>query len=144
MKLKLFKKKIEVILFNREFKNKKYAIFLGGFCKELQLNLYTVLNYSLRYVLQKNLNIVLVNNLLKFISFLDWKSLKLFLTNFIVNINLIYFLKIKNIYFFNSCLTIKNNFKNIKITGKLFILKLYKVFFNWFVFLNVIVKKKFK
>ena len=66
MKLKSFKKKIETVLFKRVCNEKKYIIFSSSIKNNLiSSNSYNILNYSLKYSLQKFLSKPLINNFLK-------------------------------------------------------------------------------
>jgi len=141
MKLKNLKKKLETVIFNRACKEKKYIVFFSRIKNNLvTLNSYNILNYSLKNSLQKFITQPLTNNFLKIYSFYSTEDLNLFLKTLKSNTNLIYFLKFKNFYIFNTNLDFKSQFSTININVYNFILSLRKLFLNWFPLLKLVVK----
>ena len=145
MKLKKFKKKIETVLFNRLCNKKKYIIFSSSIKNNLfSSNSYNILNYSLNNSLQKSFTSPLVNNFLKSSFFTNIRDLNFFLKNLKANINLIYFIKFKNLYIFNTSSDFKLKFDTININFYSFILRLQKLFLNWLPLLKLVVKDSTK
>lgn len=141
MKLKIFKKKIETTLFKRNCEKKKIIFFSDVQNNILSLGSYNILNYSLKYVFQSNLSKLLTNNFLKSSFFSSDNDFNFFIKALKNNINLIYFFKIKNLYFFNFSSDFKKKFEDININAFNFILHLQKLFLGWVPSLKFIVKK---
>ena len=142
MKLKVFKKKIETIIFKRNFDKNKYVVFFSNIHDNiLNFESYNILSYSLKHMLQQKLSKFLINNFLKLSFFFNINKLNSFIKNLKTHINLIYFIKIKNLYFFNFSSNFKNSFKNININAFNFVLRLQKLFLSWFLHLKLVVKK---
>ena len=143
MKLKIFKKKIETVLFKRVCNEKKYIIFSSSIKKNSSSsNSYNILNYSLKNSLQKFLNYSLVNNFLQSSFFSNINDFNLFIKNLKSNTNLIYFIKFKNLYIFNF--NSKTKFNNIDINSYVFVSRLQKLLLNWIPLLNLVVKNSSK
>ena len=141
MKLKSFKKKIETVLFKRVCNEKKYIIFSSSIKNNLiSSNSYNILNYSLKYSLQKFLSKPLINNFLKSSFFSNIRDFNLFIKNLKANTNLIYFIKFKNLYIFNF----NSEFKNINIDAYTFVSRLQKLVLNWIPLLKLVVKDSSK
>ena len=142
MKLKKFKKKIETVLFKRSCEEKKYTVFYSNIQKNFtSLNSYNIVNYSLKHLFQPTLNKVLINNFLKSSSFLNFNDFNFFIKNLKSNTNFIYFIKIKNLYFFNFNSSFKNEFEKININADFFMLRLQKLFLSWLPLLKLVVKE---
>jgi hypothetical protein len=145
MKLRIFKKKIETVLFKRVCDSKKYIVFYSGIKKNLlSSNSYNILSYSLKYSLQKNLSQSLINNFLKSSFFSNISDFNIFIKNLKVNTNLIYFIKFKNLYIFNFDSKFKNKFDNININAYVFVSRLQKLLLNWIPLLKLVVKDSSK
>lgn len=145
MRLKVFKKKIETVLFKRVSDNKKYIVFSSGIKHNLiNFNSYNVLNYSLKHSFQKILNTSLVNNFLKASSFSNVQDFSVFIKNLKTNANLIYFIKFKNLYIFNRDSNFEKKFNTINIDAYSFVLRLQKLLFNWLPLLKLVVKTSSK
>jgi len=145
MKLKIFKKKLETVLFNRVCKEKKYIVFSSSLKNNsFNLNSYNILNYSLKNSLQKFITQPLTNNFLKSSSFSSIEALNLFFKNLKSNTNLIYFIKFKNLYIFNINSNFKSQFDTININSYSFILRLQKLLLNWLPLLKLVVKNSIK
>jgi hypothetical protein len=141
MKLKIFKKKIETVLFKRLCEEKKYIIFFSGIKSNVvNSNFSNILNYSLKYSLQNYFNQSLTNNFLKSSVFSSLEDFTLFLKNLKLNTNLIYFIKINNLYFFNFSSDFEKKFNNFNINAYTFLVRLQKILFNWIPLLKVVVK----
>jgi hypothetical protein len=145
MKLKNFKKKIETVLFNRVCNDKKYIIFSSSIKNNsFSFNSYNILNYSLNNSLQNFITRPLINNFLKSSFFSNTGDLNLFLKNLKSNTNLIYFIKFKNLYIFNTNSNFKVKFDAININSYTFILRLQKLLLNWLPLLKLVVKDSTK
>lgn len=145
MKLKKLKKKIETTLFKRICDEKKYIIFSSNIKSNLlSSNSYNILNYSLKHSLQKNLSKIIINNFLKSSSFSNLNDFNFFFKNLKANTNLIYFIKIKNLFIFNFDSEFKNKFDNININAYTFVSRLQKLFLNWIPLLKLVVKNSSK
>lgn len=145
MKLKNFKKKIETVLFNRVCNDKKYIIFSSSIKNNsFSFNSYNILNYSLNNSLQNFITRPLINNFLKSSFFSNTGDLNLFLKNLKSNTNLIYFIKFKNLYIFNTNSNFKVKFNAININSYTFILRLQKLLLNWLPLLKLVVKDSTK
>jgi hypothetical protein len=145
MKLKIFKKKIETVLFKRIYSEKKYIVFFSKIKNDLHSsNSYNILTYSLKHSLQKNLNQSLVNNFLKSSFFLNVNDLNSFIKKFKLNTNLIYFIKFKNLYIYNFDSEFKTKFDSINIDSYIFVSRLQKLLLNWIPLLKEIVKDSSK
>jgi hypothetical protein len=145
MKLKIFKKKIETVLFKRVCCEKRYIVFSSTIKKNSSsLNSYNVLNYSLKHSLQKNLNQPLINNFLKSSFFSNINDFNLFVKNLKLNTNLIYFIKFKNLYLFNFDSEFKTKFDSININSYIFVSRLQKLLLNWIPLLKEIIKDSSK
>ena len=143
MKLKIFKKKIETVLFKRICDEKQYIIFYSNIKNNLlNSNSYNILNYSLKHSLQKNLTKPLINNFLKSSFFSNINDFNIFLKNLKVNTNLIYFIKFKNLYIFNF--NSKTKFNNIDINSYVFVSRLQKLLLNWIPLLKLVIKDSSK
>jgi len=141
MKLKIFKKKLETVLFNRVCKEKKYIVFSSSLKNNsFNLNSYNILNYSLKNSLQKFITQPLTNNFLKSSSFSSIEALNLFFKNLKSNTNLIYFIKFKNLYIFNFDSGFKTKFDNININAYTFVSRLQKLLLNWIPLLKLVIK----
>jgi len=145
MKLKIFKKKIETVLFKRICDEKQYIVFYSNIKNNLlSSNSYNILNYSLKHSLQKKFNKPLINNFLKSSFFSTISNFNIFIKNLKVNTNLIYFIKFKNLYIFNFDSEFKKNFDNININSYTFVSRLQKLFLNWIPLLKLVVKESSK
>ena len=145
MKLKNFKKKIETVLFKRICDEKKYIVFSSGIKNNLvSSNSYNILNYSLKHSLQKILNKPLINNFLESSFFSNTNDFNLFFKNLKTNTNLIYLVKFKNLYIFNSNSDFKKKFDSININAYVFVSRLQKLLLNWIPLLKLIVKNSSK
>lgn len=145
MKLKIFKKKIETVLFKRVYDKKKYIIFSSKIKNNLfSSNSYNILNYSIKHSLQNFLQKPLINNFLKLSFFSNADDFNLFIKNLKVNVNLIYFVKIKNLCIFNFNSEFINKFNNININAYIFISRLQKLLLNWLPFLKLVIKDSCK
>jgi hypothetical protein len=145
MKLKIFKKKIETVLFKRICDEKKYIIFSSSIKNNLfSSNSYNILNYSLKHSLQKILSKPLINNFLKSSFFSNTNDFNLFIKNLKVNTNLIYFIKFKNLYIFNFDLKFKKIFDNFNTNVYVFVSHLQKLLLNWIPLLKLVVKDSSK
>lgn len=141
MKLKNFKKKIETVLFKRISDEKKYIIFSSSIKNNSgSSHSYNILNYSLNYSIQKSLTKPLINNFLKSSFFSNISDLNLFMKSLKSNVNLIYFIKFKNLYLFNLDSTFKSQFDNININTYTFVSRLQKLLLNWLPLLKLVVK----
>lgn len=141
MKLKNFKKKIETVLFKRISDEKKYIIFSSSIKNNSgSSHSYNILNYSLNYSIQKSLTKPLINNFLKSSFFSNLSDLNLFMKSLKSNVNLIYFIKFKNLYLFNLDSTFKSQFDNININTYTFVSRLQKLLLNWLPLLKLVVK----
>ena len=142
MKLKIFKKKIETVLFKRLCEEKKYIIFSSAIKSTLvSTNSYNVLNYSLKYSFQNFMSLSLINNFLKASSFSNVQDFNFFLKNLKVNINLIYLLKLNNLYILNINSDFEKNFNNINLNIYTFVMRLQKLFFYWMPLLKLVIKE---
>lgn len=145
MKLKIFKKKIEVVLFKRRCEEKKYIIFFSNVKNNLNnFNSYNILNYSLKFSFQKTLGKPLANNFLKSSFFFNLNEFNLFIKNLKTNVNLVYFIKFKNLYIFNSTADFKKKFDQININAYSFMTRLHKLMFGWLPLLKAVVKESSK
>ena len=145
MKLKVFKKKIETILFKRNCDKKKYIIFYSDVQNNIvNLNSYNILNYSLKKIFHSNLSKLLTNNFLKSSFFSNINDFNFFVKGLKNNTNLIYFFKIKNLYFFNFNSDFKKSFEDININAFSFVLRLQKLFLGWIPSLKLVVKESSK
>lgn len=145
MKLKIFKKKIETVLFKRICDKKKYIIFYSNIKNNsFSSNSYNILNYSLKHSLQIFLSKPLINNFLKSSFFSNINDFNIFIKNLKVNTNLIYFIKFKNLYIFNFDSNFKNKFDDININAYVFVSRLQKLLLNWIPLLKLVVKDSSK
>jgi len=141
MKLKIFKKKIETVLFKRLCEEKKYIIFFSAIKSNLvSINSYNVLNYSLKSSFQNFMSLSLINNFLKASSFLNLQDFNFFLKNLKLNINLIYLLKLNNLYFLNMDSDFEKKFNSININIYTFLTHLQKLFLYWIPLLKLVIK----
>lgn len=141
MKLKNFKKKIETILFKRVSDEKKYIVFSSSIKNNSgSSHSYNILNYSLNYSIQKSLTKPLINNFLKSYFFSTISDLNSFMKNLKSNVNLIYFIKFKNLYLFNFDSAFKSKFDNLNINAYSFVSRLQKLLLNWIPLLKLVVK----
>lgn len=141
MKLKIFKKKIETVLFKRLCEEKKYIIFFSSIKANLvSINSYNVLNYSLKSSFQNFMSLSLINNFLKASSFLNLQDFNFFLKNLKLNINLIYLLKLNNLYFLNMDSEFEKKFNSININIYTFLTHLQKLFLYWIPLLKLVIK----
>jgi hypothetical protein len=142
MKLKIFKKKIETVLFKRLCEEKKYIIFFSAIKANLvSINSYNVLNYSLKSSFQNFMSLSLINNFLKASSFLNIQDFNFFLKNLKLNINLIYLLKLNNLYFLNMDSDFEKKFNSININIYTFLTHLQKLFLYWIPLLKLVIKE---
>lgn len=145
MKLKIFKKKIETVLFKRICDDKNYIVFSSSIKNNLlSSNLYNILNYSLKHSLQKTLSKPLINNFLKSSFFSNTNDFNLFIKNLKINANLIYFIKIKNLYVFNFDLKFQKFFDNFNTNAYVFVSHLQQLLLNWIPLLKLVVKDSSK
>ena len=141
MKLKIFKKKIETVLFKRLCEEKKYIIFFSAIKSNLvSINSYNVLNYSLKASFQNFMSLSLINNFLKVSSFLNIQDFNFFLKNLKLNINLIYLLKLNNLYLLNMDSDFEKKFNSININIYTFLTHLQKLFLYWIPLLKLVIK----
>jgi hypothetical protein len=141
MKLKIFKKKIETVLFKRICDDKNYIVFSSSIKNNLlSSNFYNILNYSLKYSLQKTLGKPLINNFLKSSFFSNTNDFYLFIKNLKINANLIYFIKIKNLYVFNFDLKVQKIFDNFNTNAYVFVSHLQQLLLNWIPLLKLVIK----
>jgi hypothetical protein len=141
MKLKIFKKKIETVLFKRLCEEKKYIIFFSAIKSNLvSINSYNVLNYSLKSSFQNFMSLSLINNFLKASSFLNLQDFNFFLKNLKLNINLIYLLKLNNLYLLNMDSDFEKKFNSININIYTFLTHLQKLFLYWIPLLKLVIK----
>ena len=141
MKLKIFKKKIETVLFKRLCEEKKYIIFFSAIKSNLvSINSYNVLNYSLKASFQNFMSLSLINNFLKASSFLNIQDFNFFLKNLKLNINLIYLLKLNNLYLLNMDSDFEKKFNSININIYTFLAHLQKLFLYWIPLLKLVIK----
>jgi hypothetical protein len=145
MKLKIFKKKIETVLFKRICDKKKYIVFYSNIKNNsISSNSYNILNYSLKHSLQNFLTKPLVNNFLKSSFFSNIGDFNVFIKALKANTNLIYFIKFKNLYIFNFDSEFKIKFDNINTSADIFVARLQKLFLNWIPLLKLVVKSSNK
>ena len=141
MKLKFFKKKIETVLFKRISAEKKYIVFSSSIKNNSgNSHSYNVLNYSLNYSIQKSLTKPLINHFLKSSFFSNVSDLNSFIKSLKSNINLISFIKFKNLYLFNFDSTFKSKFDNLNVNAYSFVSRLQKLLLNWLPLLKLVVK----
>ena len=145
MKLKIFKKKIETVLFKRLCEEKKYIIFFSNIKNNLNnFNSYNILNYSLKFSFQKTLGKLLANNFLKSSFFSNINEFNIFIKNLKTNISFIYFIKFKNIYIFNSSSNFKKTLDQINMNAYSFMSQLHKLTLSWLPLLKAVVKETSK
>jgi hypothetical protein len=145
MKLKIFKKKIETVLFKRLCEEKKYIIFFSAIKSNLfSANPYNVLNYSLKYSFQNFMSLSLINNFLKASSFLNIQDFNFFLKSLKSNINLVYLLKLNNLYILNIDSDFEKKWNHININVFSFLTHLQKLVLSWLPLLKFVIKRSIR
>lgn len=143
MKVKIFKKKIETMLLQRNCKENNYLIFFSN-AKNDSFSVYSanILKYSLKYCFKNFFKIALYNNFLKFTSFFNRLTFNSFITSLKSNFNSIFFIKFKNLYIFNSNVLFAE-FINLASNPNYiirFILNLKTLAFCWLAILKLVLR----
>ena len=86
------------------------------------------------------MSLSLTNNFLKASSFLNIQDFNFFLKNLKLNINLIYLLKLNNLYFLNMDSDFEKKFNSININIYTFLTHLQKLFLYWIPLLKLVIK----
>ena len=87
------------------------------------------------------MSLSLINNFLKASSFSNIQDFNFFLKNLKVNINLIYLLKLNNLYILNINAEFEKKFNNINLNIYTFLMRLQKLFFYWMPLLKLVIKE---
>lgn len=139
MKIKIFKKKIETILLRRSCEENNYIIFFSNAKNDsFSLDSSTILKSALKHCFHNSFSRTLFNNFLKFSYFLNSVNFNLFISNLKSNLNPILFIKLKNLYIFNSSLNFANFFMLPFSNSVRFLLNLKNILFFWLFFLRIV------